>query len=235
MRFRLLILFFTCVPIAVGCIGSVPQTLSPEHFYKRDMTITVNEIEAEGVLVVPRSADEIYEMTIENKGKIDLFTFTTCHREDTREIAKGGIFGRFKREVEFSYVPVPGIETGRYCPIKLGGYEMVKGRHSWGFLDFESSDHLLPARLSCSGDASDGLGVSICQSKAGLIQRIEFPEKTRVAAGRNSCPALKSEDGKLYEFEPSLGICVYAFEGKTSSRRHRLTVLGYEKILVRAD
>ena len=62
MRFRyafvvtLWLLIFLIVLLELFGCASIPQTLDPAVFYKRDMTIKVNGKKAEGVLVVPRAS-----------------------------------------------------------------------------------------------------------------------------------------------------------------------------------
>lgn len=214
--------------IALSGCSTVSQKLEPGVFYKRDMDLAVNGSSGVGVVVVPNRS--IYEMDIRSKGKLDLFTLTTCHREDSREKAgEDGLFGDKKR-VKLIYAPVVGIETGELaCPVQLGGYS-VSGKHSWGFVDFESPELTVDATVKCNGSTYKTHGVSVCQSKAGLLQEIIFADVMDTVKG--SCGKLESDDGKAYRYTMPKGQCAWMFMDK-GGEIHRHTTIGYESILVR--
>lgn len=209
----------------------IPQKLDPKVLYKRDMELNVNGHQGEGVLVVPEA--QTYDFEIEAKGKLDLFTFSTCHREQTKEKAgERGWFANEKRR-RFQYIPAPLESESISCPAELGGYERKKGRHSWGFVDFENSALDLPALVSCNGNYYNAKGVSACQSYAGAIQEIEFAQEV-LAPERNTCIILKSNDGKRFRFRLPKGRCSFRFVTMDGRERwHRLTTIGYEEILIR--
>lgn len=225
-------LFFSVITIGCGMLPvkkEEPQSRSLDDFYKRDLEVCFEGSCGEGVLVVPKKAS--YNFKIKSKGALDLFTFSTCHREETQEAVGGGWFGSDKK-MDGTYIPMAGIET-EYCPAYIGGYDK-KGMHSWGFIDFETDEAKLPAVLMCNGDRVKSNGVSICQSKAGLIQEIRFEKPVTVEFDAAKCKLPKSEDGKIFRFEQPRGECVLAFfsaEGNV----HRLTLLGYDKIMIRGE
>jgi len=229
-------LVFTVGAFALAGCTSLPQILDSSKFYKRDMEIKVNGHAAEGVIVARQAGQ--YGLKVEAKGDLDLFTFATCHREQTKEQAGESGWFRNKRKRELTYRPAPLERDGTACPVRLGGFEKVNGRHSWALIEFEHSSLKLPARLQCNGSVSNTSGVSICQSRAGLIQAITFPVKTMAAktAASPSCPPLASDDGLTYRFEMPLGECTYRFMTASGEEQsHRLTVLGYNGILIRTD
>ncbi len=231
MRTQLIVLFFSYLLIA-GCT-SVPQELDPEIFYKRDMGIEVNGKRGEGVLVVPRASR--YKFDIRAKGKLDLFTFTTCHREQTKE--KAGERGWFsdKKHRELTFLPA-ALEKERFsCPVQLGGYEAIKGRHSWGLVEFEHPSLTLPAVVSCNGVVRQARGVSVCQSKAGLLMEIVFRKKV-LYPKENTCVKLTSKDGLKFRFALPKKQCSFRFVTERGElEMHRLTTVGYEKILIREN
>lgn len=203
----------------------VDQKLDPEIFYKRDMEISVNGHKITGAGVVPRSGQ--YEIKGVAKGTLDLFTLTTCHREITRE----GLDEEFSEKL----YPVRGLEDAGGCSLQLGGYERKRGRHSWGFVDFEDAQATLPATLKCNGDVRRNNGVSVCQSRAGLIESIEFDAPVRVRPDPE-CPIPDSANKKTFVFPLPPKACVFAFrEIDPPNRVHRLTTLGYDGILIRED
>lgn len=212
-------------------LQAVSNKANPETFYKRDMHITVNQTIGDGAIVVPFGTE--YHFEVEAKGKLDLFTFTSCHREITREKAgEGGIFGD-KKKVRIIFHPVEGFEDTRTCPVELGGYEISRGRHSWGFVDFEHPSLKLQARVKCNGKDRTTNGVSVCQARSGLIQEISFSEDVRTSPNPK-CP-LDEISPRVYRHKSPEGRCVYAFLGRDSGQIHRHTSLGYEQILVRAQ
>jgi len=214
--------------LIAGC-SSVPLKLDPKVMYKRDMKISFDGQSYSGVAVLPDKAS--HEITIETKGKLDLLTITTCHREFTAEnLSSGGIFG--KNKYTFLYAPIPGIED-EYCPIDIGGYEALKGRHSWGFLDMKTKGENVEALLHCNGELKNVSGVSVCQSKLGLVEKINFSQEMAVAPSEN-CKTMISPDLKSYEFEVAPGVCVYKFRSR-DNQYHRLTTIGYEDIVIREN
>ena len=208
---------------------SVPQKLEPGLFYKRDVGIEINGRAFEGVVVVPRAAQ--YDMVLAPRGNIDLLLLRSCHREYSGEKLSPGWFG--KNKFRYTYVPVTGLEDRGACPVRVDMYESTPGRHSWAFLDFEHPDYELAATLTCNGTVTRVNGVGVCQAKEHTIQRIRFEEPVQFAPPMPEGCAMpkKAEDG-AYEWEASLGECLYHVRNHTSALA-RLTVIGYEGVLVR--
>lgn len=227
---RVLILLAALLCFQTAC--SVPQKLDPGTVYKRDMRLRVNGQRGTGTLVVPRASK--YEIEIEARGKLDLFTLTTCHREVAAEEAWDKGFFKSKKEISTSFIPAMGLEYGNYCPVHFGGYEKSKGRHSWAFLDFETPEATLPASIKCDGRVYQSRGVTVCQSRAGLEQEVIFPVPVRVLPDP-ACPMVSGLADQVFRFPIVRDHCVYAFKEKTGKRVHRLTTIGYEQILIRED
>ena len=235
--FDLLAFLFILITIAslYSCSAPASQKLDPDMIYKKDMVVTVDGVTSEGILVVPQK--DIHNIHIKAQGDLDLFTFTTCHREEIAEDVSNvtetrGFFRRKiekKREVKLDYRPAK-IEKMGACPVQLGGYEEGKGRHSWGFIDFESPSTTLKGKLYCNGSESLGATVTACQSRAGLIQAIEFEEEVFVAP-TEGCE-IGYTKGTFFKFQIKKGQCVYAFMNK-KLEVHRLTTLGYEIVPIR--
>ncbi len=213
-----------------GC-ASVPQQLDQNIFYKRDMTLDVNGFQAEGALVVPRGTS--YKFKIDAKGRLDLFTFETCHREESKENAgEGGLFGD-RKHVEMEYIPNEGMEDRGSCVVRLGGYERDKGRHSWAIIDFEDPDTTLPALVRCNGSTWNSNGVTVCQSKEGLLQGMDFTVPVVVSG---SCAVPGANDEMIFRYSMPSRECVYEFMEKAEPHRtHRLTTIGYQSVLVREN
>lgn len=208
--------------------ASVPQKLDPSIFYKRDMELKVNGVLSKGVVITPRATS--YSLEIKAPGKINLFTLTTCHREETFEESGDG-----QHERSFSFIPNALESEKTACPIQLGGYERIQGRHSWGFIDFEHPGMTLLADVNCNGAFKKYKGVSACQAKAGLIQEIAFKVKVLWPL-KSTCIKIESKDEKRIRFKMPKGECSVRFVTKSGPEQwHRITLLGYEKILIREN
>lgn len=226
-----------------GCESArVDQVLDEDIVYRRDIIIAVNGRVGEGVLVLPQAPK--YDFTIEARGDLDLFVLTSCNREWTKEkawnvseVAKIGWFGwgerkiTKKRQVSFTYIP-DTLEKNEACPLWLGGFDQ-NGKHSWGFVDFEGTVDTLPARVHCNGETTRDNGVSVCQSKEGLIQGVEFETEVIATTEPPTCE-LDNTRGIYFEFGLARGECTYLFKTIAKPRKSfRLTTIGYQKIRIR--
>lgn len=226
---RLVVLFG--VWILTGCVTS-GQKLEPSVFYKRDMSIQVNGYQGVGAIVVPKAA--AYQMEIAAETQMDLFTLQSCHREFTQSVAAPGWFAK-RKALKYEYRPVSELETSGSCALQLGGYDKATGRHSWGFIDFESDAETLPALIRCNGSEYNSRGVSACQSRKGLWQSITFAVEVVTSPDR-SCDVMMAPDGKAFVYEMPKDVCVFAFMEKAKPNRiHRLTTLGYEDLVIRGE
>jgi len=194
------------------------------------MLIEVNGHKGDGTLVVPLNPN--YTIKVTAKGDLDLFTITTCHREISLEDAwNKGIFSD-KRKLEFVFEE-GDLEISKYCPIHLTGFEKVKGRHSWAIIDISNEENGERAHIRCNGIDHAMEGVSICQSKEGLLQEIAFPLPVQVMIP-SGCARMETEDNLKFRYKISPKECVYVFMSEFKTV-HRLTTIGYESILVRGD
>lgn len=208
------------------------QGIKSGIIYKRDMRVCVDGKCAEGVIAV--SKKESYKFEVKSYGNLDLFTFSTCHREDTTQqfsTKKRWYGSKGNRKTEGVYKPAPGLEDQYSCPAYIGGWD-AKGRHSWAFVDFETDDLTLGARLSCNGSQRSRKGNSVCQSKAGLYQLIEFDEPVSMVIPETDECFISNDKAKSFKFMIKKGECVYRFIDDKYNM-HRLTTLGYEQIIVR--
>ncbi|TXH08654.1 MAG: hypothetical protein E6R04_10230 [Spirochaetes bacterium] len=224
-------LFFLSLLIS-ACAG-VPQRLDPNLFYKRDLPLCVTGVGCyEGTTVLP--AQTTYEIEIAPKGdaNIDLLLVTSCHREESFEkTASGWFIFQKKTKFKYFYTPAVGIEDDGDCSLMVNTYEKLLGRHSWARLRFEHPKYQLDARLSCNGEFKQAHGVSVCQSKAGLAQRIRFDEPVMFEWDEKCAIPKKAQDGS-YEIPVSVGECGYTVRSQ-SGKLHDLLTIGYEGVLVR--
>ena len=251
------------VLILSSCVTTQTQKLNPSTYYKQDICFTyeTGKVKTEkiknffkrfrrgkyrkteqvketatfcGTGVLPYM-DE-YSLTINSHGKLNYFAITTCHEEDSTENPDKGIFKKNGR-IKISYVPT--IERGKACPMYISAYNR-KQKHGWGIAIFEHPRYQLPATLHCNGYVKPYDGVSICQSREGLIQRIEFAEPVKLVRPikgavdrKGDCPVIGEDYQKTYEFKIPNRECYYGFIGKDSKKIHQLLTIGYEDIIVR--
>lgn len=223
LTIKQVILVIFMILIASSC-SSVQTKIELSKKYKMDISIRNKEFYGDGVLVLPRKP--LYSIIFESEGKLDLFIFRTCSREIAIEDARRGLD---RKEVLINYSPNE-IEARGACPVDIGAYD-EKGRHAWGLIDFEDPETTLPASLVCGKSTSDFNGVSICQERAGLIQKIKFPVDVVVSPDQGC--EIGNKSGKEFEFPINLGLCVYAFmERNPPHRIHRATFYGFEELII---
>jgi len=229
LLFILIFCLFTMV-ILNGC-SLVDQKLDPNIIYRRDIEIKINKIKYTGV-AVPAKADK-YKIKIKARGKIDMLTIRSCHRERVFEEPSSGWFSS-DYTFEYLYEPIPGIEDGRGCLLDIGAYEKKKGRHSWATIDFETDTENIPAIVRCDGKQwdTDPGSVSICQARAGTIQQIDFDHRVKASPDNTRCDVLKTVDEIHYQYIMPLGECTYYF-GDKYMNYHRHTTFGYDGLLIR--
>lgn len=252
------LVFIMLLLVVVGC-GGIPQRLNPEKFYKRDLPYCIDNVGCyEGVSVVPFKKE--YRLEIEPKGgaNIDLLLATSCHREESFEKTDSGWFiFKTKKRFTYYYHPSIGIEDDGACELFLNTFEKDKGRHAWAIMRTEHPDYQLRAMVSCNGKMIQYGGKSVCQSKVGLRQHIDFggariqfapPMAVKQDGGKlvpdpdkasDHCPWPKKVEDK--EGKPIVGryfinlaseMCSYISRNE-GDERHSLLTVGYEGILIR--
>ncbi len=250
------------VAMMSGCTTTT-QKLNPAVYYKQDMCVTyeTGEVKTEkiknffkrfkkgkyrktqqvketvsfcGVGVLPNMAE--YNIKINSFGALNFFALTTCHEETTTENPDGGFFKK-KGELYFNYTPT--MERGKACPLYISAYNK-KQRHGWGFLAFEHPRYKLSSVVYCNGYVNQYNGVSVCQSREGLIQKIHFPEPVKLvkpvtgaADRKGECPVLGKKGDTEITFQIPARECIYGFIGQESKKIHMLYTIGYEDIIVR--
>lgn len=229
--------FLICLTL-VGC-SSVPQKLDPDKFYRRDLAFCEKSIGCfEGTAVLPFQKLYAFEIAPKGDAVIDLLVLNTCHREESIERPQKssldsfkGFLGLKKEGFRVEYVPTLGVEDDGDCTVRISTFEKEKGRHAWSVVRLKHEKYALPATLYCNGQVKEEQGVSICQSKAGLSQRIQFQEPVMIEADKN-CAVPKRVGEYLYEWPISLGECGYTIRGR-SGMAHDLLAIGFEGLLVR--
>ena len=201
--------------LALTSCSTVSQLTDTTHVYKRTLQFKINDKPCNGTCVVGIAPQ--YKIHIE-ADRIDYVSIETCHRHITSE-DQGGSW-------DYTYIPQP-IEAG--CPIEIVTLDKKQAKNGFGLMDIQSLDYLHPAKLTCDGILTTVNGSSICQSKTGLNQQIEFSEPMLVHPPEG-CPMDKSTDGKLFIFKLNRGLCVWVFGSKGGF--HKLTTIGTDDIIL---
>jgi len=253
-----LLFLMSCV---TGDISMNAQKLNPEVYYKNDICFkyTVDKDDTDihwgsfqgynrtarrrlgkieyswcGVGVLPHR--DSYDIEVTSYGKLNLFTMTTCHREDTSENPDDGIFRR-NGQIKINYKPA--LEKGRACPLYISAYNR-KQKHAWGILAFDNPRFKLKSKHECNGKKYPANGVSICHSREGLLQRIEFENEVLQikptqggAEKKEPCPLLPTKDNKIFEYKMPSRECIYGFIDKKTKQVAQHYTSGYEELIVR--
>lgn len=214
-----------------GC-SSLPQTLSTDVFYRRDLPICEESFGCfEGMVVLPKK--DFYKFNLAPKGgaEIDLFVATTAHRNDSFEPTHSSwTFWKKRNSYEYLYRPNPELEGDGDNTLVFQTFEKQAGRHSWGVVLFLSDKYQLPFTTYCNGYTVESVGVAGCQSKTGLKQGIRFKEPVMIEADAN-CPVPSKVNG-IYEWAIGYKQCGYTFRG-ASGKLGTLLAVGYRGELVR--
>lgn len=206
-------------------IGCSQVSIKPEinKFYKMDLYIYSEEKSGIGTLVLPRRSN--YSIYIESDGKINLLTFRTCSREISIQDPRQGLS---RKKFTIDYKPNE-IEQAGMCQTEVMALN-IEGKNSLGFIDFEDLSTTLHAINICGGVTELTGGVSICQERENMIEKIKFD--VEVMAMPNNCK-LDAERGTEFTYVMPRGRCVIAFvETRLPHRTHRHTLLGYESQLL---
>lgn len=216
--------------VLLGSCSTIPAPeLKNNITYKHDIQLEVNGQKGTGFLIVQPA--EIYKVKLKAKARIDLLSFINCHRDITRQAAyeDNGLFSG-KKVAKLEIFKNSPIET-EYCPYNIVAYD-IKGRHSFGLIDFYDENFTLAAKHNCNGSNFTAKGVSVCQGFHGTYQEINLPERSRIKTNKLECK-LNLEDSEHFRYEIKKGVCVYAIRGLKSNKYHRLTTIGYEKIIIK--
>lgn len=218
-------LILLCLALS-GC-ASVRQDVKTNVFYQRDIKVCDDNQDCQVGVGVFKTKSE-HKFWIKSQGNIDLGSVATCHREflarDTHS------------DFNFDYVPSPGMEDIADCPMQVTTFDKSKGRNGWGFFVFEHPARTLPATMYCNGVVTKADGASICQSRVGFKEAIEFDREVYVSPDPEC--ELRDEKGTLpnkakrFAFFLPPHICGIIFKDAVSGQIHRMTTVAYEDILL---
>ncbi|MGL4558970.1 MAG: hypothetical protein ACRCV5_15830 [Afipia sp.] len=213
--------------------------------YKRDLVISVDGKVAEGVVTVPLK--DKYKIEVESKIDLVKFFANTCTKEmekdkmwRTTKTVPDGWFGwgsktiEDPRKVSFEYSPNDSLERQGGCPMELTGIDGL-GRYAFGLIEFVGPDTTLPGRMECNGVTTDFVGAIACQAREGLIQSFTFKVPV-VISPDPGCEVGQPDANGRWQFPINKKKCMYAIVEKAQPRREaRITMYGYESVLVRSE
>jgi len=221
------IALYIALLIFTGCetIGQSPTALNPNSIYVKNMPMTVNGKIGTGVISVPVANSYRIDITLESKPEI--IRFYNCHRELILE--KTALTGL---KQSFYLAPLAGIETDGFCPIYIDALDL-SGINASGIIEVQNE--LLKSAVFCGGAVSNNVGVSICQARVGLSQRILFTEEVIFEKLDGACSDLiPLSHMSGFDVTVSKGLCVYTFYSKKSDSFHRLVTFGYTDVLLKS-
>lgn len=231
-----LLVFVVIATSSFSSCTAVNQKLESHVIHKRDIQISNMGFDRTGFIVLKHKP--LYTIEFKSPGKLDLFTFNSCHRQIAIENARKGLNSK---KVKINYKPIIGIETQELCSITVEAWEQKKGRHAWGYIAFEHPNLTLPIYLTMNGREHHHNGVAANQAPMGLIQKVQFDFNVSIVA-----TSLDEDDeykdcyfgntGTKFLFEVKKGFCLYTIqETGGKKRRGQLVTFGYERVPLRDD
>ena len=190
------------------------------------------------------SSGESHTFLINSKTDVNVMTIQSCHRYlHFEDVIQTGWF-KANRGFQTSYTDAPGIEDTGYCVVRLGAFsKQVGAGEAYGIGIFHSSQFNLPATNICNGASGQAEGTSICQSMAGLTERLRFTGQVITAKpspdGSGIIPNMckgKFIDATTFEYTVPTGECIIAFaEVAKPHRKYIHLARGFSKTIYRGQ
>ena len=209
-----------CSLLIANCSTRVVPDLNKNYYM--DMYMISDKVSGIGMLVLP--IQETYSLKLYTGEKVDAIYMRTCSREIIKEDPRRGIA---RKEYVITYSPNE-IEKLGACSATITAYN-EKGYYGNGFLEFEDNNTTLPATNICENLTTRTKGVSVCQSRVSLLEKIKFD--VEVMADPDKGCELDNTRGREFIYSIKAGFCNIEFiEIKPPNRGHRLVTFGYESI-----
>lgn len=220
-----------------GC-GSIPAMEVDEKqvdaTYRHDLRVIIDGVATSGLAIVQKR-DE-YKLEVTPLGKIDRIVWGTCHQQKVIDQPANGW-----KSYSFTFKPDPTMEQSQGCPLEISVLEEKLKRNGWATIAFSSAlpHRKLEASIKCDGKSNMILpGAALCQSAAGLYQRITFKEPVVQKGARPECDVMKTSDQKTFDWSMPKGKCDYVFVSNTKASNGKrleleLNTIGYTDVPVR--
>lgn len=226
-----------------SCAGvGVTSGPSTSVIYEADLFGSVDGIPFQGVFV--GQSQPSHTFVIQSKTDVNVMTIQSCHRYlHFEDVIKTGWF-RANRGFQTSFDAAPEIETTGYCVIRLAAYsKQVGAGEAYGIGIFKNEKFDLPAINICNGAEGQTSGSSVCQTMAGLVERLKFPGQVVTARplpdGSGLIPQMckgKLIDATTFEYEMPQGECIIAFGEVAKPHRHYIHLArGFTKTQYRGN
>jgi hypothetical protein len=224
--------FIALILLLTGC-GTVPKEAMPQKFdyYRAEIKFTIGDRSYKGLAVTPFLST--IQITLQSPVALDRLEISSCSRHVVlRDVdsSPGGWWGSSGKTTYF-YTPTANESEGN-CPIHFQAFSKDVQK-AWGMV-FIRTDQTLPATLDCNdtaGSHNGWAGISPCQTKAGMDQRISFdvPVQYKASAECQITPVTDSHD-TAFKVRSTGGFCKASFsDGK---RFNDLVLLGYNQVVV---
>jgi len=231
-----------------ACTGSgiALPSQAPAPIYALDLSGQIDGVAWDGLSI--GSSAPTHDITIVSKTDVNEFRVISCHRFlKFEDVIQTGWF-RPNRGYEFTLSLAPGIEDTGQCPIRLQAYSKQLDKDgnpvgsAFGILIFKNSHYTLPAENICNGADGGSTGTSVCQSMAGLVERVKFSEQVIAANPANIPDGMpkpcqgKFIDAETFEYVMPTGECAIEFASTKAPHRFALHfAYGFNKIFYRGS
>lgn len=236
MRNLVIFIFLLILLTSLSACGSYVKPafkLDPYVYYRNDLCVSLRGgPEACGVATFPNRS--IYEIQVHVSTDTVLLSLRSCHEETT-------YVPKRRTTTFYRHRPLDPIIA---CPIFITAYDKFNN-HKTAFITFENFKYKLKATWKCNGEVKDVKGVSVCQAREGLLQRVYFNEQVEIGEPVNG-PATRLQETEPCEeitttwdkkstklFTMSPRECIYPVIGIKSGEMHQLYTVGYEAFIVR--
>lgn len=238
---RLLALSFLIGLTACAGLTTAPQP-SSQRVERLDLKVAINGKTYLGWGVVPAASK--YDVTVYPSASNNRIQWRTCDRENVidKNDDSGGwlsdLFGSSSpSSYSFSFVPDPSLDQKHHCPLEIDVVNADKNANGFAVFEFKDKrpEYTVGASLTCNGVAIPGLiGVGMCESAVGLMQRIVFDQPVQFGDPEPQCNTMKDIEGKhlVFEFAMPLDKCQFNFRSK-DQKSFRLFTHGYNDVPVR--
>lgn len=216
-----------CTLIAVTSCSSMPAFPASDAGFPQVNNRATLQFEAEsqkfeGTAVIDRKSNINFTFHVP-KDTVQ-FTVTLCNGEEYFPRPENG------KPVKWMYIPTMYVGNLKSCFLTATAITKV-GETSIGLIEFRQGlEETLPAVSKCNLRTLNKTGAELCQSRAGLLQVIEFDTEVVYSELTPGCSKLEKAFGAYsYQYNISEGFCVYKFMDK-AKRQFRLTTFGYTTI-----
>jgi hypothetical protein len=229
---KLTVLYVLAVLVTSSVVGcsSNPKQEMPEAYtsYRAEMAFDVgNNKLYRGLIVLNSAADITFKVL--SPIRLDRLEVSTCGRHEVyRDVDKTKPwFGESKSGFEFTYRYIPTEEESKgACPLMFQAFSKDQQK-AWGMMFFKQ-DQNLAANMDCNGEKKEFSGISACQTKAGLEQKIRFAVPV-IFESTSQC-VIQSDDQMSFLVRSRGDFCKASFSD--GAEFHDMILHGYKFVII---